>query len=286
MTIEPVVRPIACSTLAYAGLPLEAALAGIAEAGYRYVEIAAMPGYCDHLVMKGESEAQTAARVDAAVRQAGLKVISLSAHIDLIPAPPGHLPGFTSSEALEMLISRVRLAGTLGASVVNTQGANPTSAVEESLFLERLETVAIESQRARVTLALEVADGLTRSAASIQALMPRIKGAPVRINFDTGNLPFYSGLDPVREFAGVHQYVAHVHVKDHVGGIGDYNFPPIGKGNLDLNAFFTLVKLFDYRGPLSAEIEFEHPVDRPASTIITEAARASRLAMESYLAAT
>jgi L-ribulose-5-phosphate 3-epimerase len=145
--------------------------------------------------------------------------------------------------------------------------------------------VAAESQRAGVALALEVADGLTHSADSIRALMPRIRGAPVWINFDTGNLPFYSGLDPVREFEGVHQFVAHVHVKDHVGGVGDYNFPAIGEGNLDMAAFFALVKRLDYRGPLSAEIEFAHPVDRPPARDITEAARVSRLAMEAYLAA-
>lgn len=285
MALSDEALPLACSTLAYAGSPLETALQGIGEAGFRHVELAAMPGYCDHLVLPGESESETVARAERVLRDAGLNLISLSAHIDLVPAPPGHLPGFAAAEALQILLARVRLAGALGASVVNTQGANPSSPVDEEAFLSRLEIVAEVAQRCGVVLALEVADGLTASADSIQALMPKLRGAPVAINYDTGNLPFYSGLDPLREYGPVHEFVAHIHLKDHLGGVGDYNFPALGEGELDLAGFVALVKRLGYAGPLSAEIEFRHPTERPAAEVVTRAARTSLDAMRAYLAA-
>ena len=284
MAVDDEVLPLACSTLAYAGLPLSTALEGIASAGYRHVELAAMPGYCDHLIDPDESESQTVARVGDLLRRSGLNPISLSAHIDLVPAPPGHLPGFTAEESLAMLLSRVRIAGELGARVVNTQGAYPAGPEDEAAFLSRIAVVADEAERAGVLLALEVADGLTDRATSIRSLMPRLRGAPVWINYDTGNLPFYSGLDPVAEYEAVHEYVVHVHMKDHVGGIGEYDFPALGEGTLDLQGFVELAIRLGYRGPLSAEIEFQHPTDRPGFDEITRAARASREAMLRYVA--
>ena len=170
MAVDDEVNPLACSTLAYAGLSLEAALDGIAGAGYRHVEIAAMPGYCDHLVEPGETESETVRRVGDAVHRAGLHAISLSAHIDLVCAPPGHLPEYDARQAIEMLLARVRVAAALGATVVNTQGANPQGAADEDAFVTRIEVVAEEARRVGVVLALEVADGLTASAESIQSL--------------------------------------------------------------------------------------------------------------------
>jgi inosose dehydratase len=185
---------------------------------------------------------------------------------------------------MAMLLARVRIAAELGARVVNTQGANPASSADEDTFVTRIEAVAEEAQRVGVILALEVADGLTASATSIRALMPRLGGAPIQINYDTGNLPFYSGLDPVAEYEPIHQYVAHVHMKDHIGGVDDYDFPALGEGSLDLAGFVALAMRLGYRGPLSAEIEFQHPTDRPAIEEINAAARASFDAMQRYVA--
>jgi sugar phosphate isomerase/epimerase len=184
-----------------------------------------------------------------------------------------------------MLLARVRIAAALGARVVNTQGANPAGPGDEDAFLSRIAVVAEEAQRVGVLVALEVADGLTASSASIRSLMPRLRGAPVWINYDTGNLPFYSGLDPVSEYEPVHEYVVHVHMKDHRGGVGDYDFPAVGEGTLDLAGFVATAKRLGYRGTLSAEIEFKHPTYRPAFEEINRAARASLEAMQQYVAA-
>ena len=55
--VDDEIFPLACSTLAYAGLPLDTALEGISAApALRNVELAAMPGYCDHVVVPGQSE--------------------------------------------------------------------------------------------------------------------------------------------------------------------------------------------------------------------------------------
>jgi sugar phosphate isomerase/epimerase len=276
-------QPIACSTLAYAEHPPDVALASIAAAGYRYVEVAAMPGYCDHLVEPDEPEDRTIARARSLLDAYGLRLISLSAHIDLIPAPPGHLPAFSADQALNMLMSRVRIAGALGASVVNTQGVNPASPRDLDEFLARIAIVADEAVAAGVKLAIETADGLTASGASVHDLMTRLEGVPVHINYDTGNLPFYSGLDPVAEYPAMHDYVVHVHMKDHRGSPGDYDFPALGEGSLDLVGFARQLRQLGYDGPVSAEIEFQHPTARPPKAEIDRAVAVSRAWLEHHV---
>lgn len=275
--------PLACSTLAYAESPLERALSGIASAGFDHVEIAAMPGYCDHLIAPGEPEGDTVARVGRALERARLDAISLSAHIDLVPAPPGHLPGYPADDAIAMLERRVRTAAALGASVVNTQGALPDTDEAHRLFLERIKRIADVCDRSGVILALEVADGLTASGESVVALMTELEGAPVWINFDTGNLPFYSGLDPVDEVVPMGPFIRHVHLKDHRGPQGTYDFPAIGDGSLDLASVVRRLADAGYAGPLSAEIEFEHPVHRPLDDQVDVAVRRSLDAMRSLV---
>jgi L-ribulose-5-phosphate 3-epimerase len=276
------IGPLACSTLAFSGSNLETALGGIAEAGFKHVEIAAMPGYCDHLVRDGEPASQSVQRVRQALEMSGLAPISLSAHIDLVAAPPGHLPALGAA-AIDLLLERVRIAAELGAFIVNTQGANPSTDADEALFLARIERVAREAEAAGVAIALEVEDGLTASAESILRLMPRLAGAPIFINFDTGNPPFYSGLDPLTELEPIVRWVRHVHLKDHRGGIGSYDFPAIGEGQLELGSLVRELVRLGYVGPVSAEIEFQHPTARPPVSEIIRAVRLSRDRMESYV---
>ena len=233
----------------------------------------------------GEPEGATIDRVRPLLDFSGLRAISLSAHIDLVPAPPGHLPGYPADDAIEMLLARVRIAAGLGADYVCTQGAFPETDEQHRLFVERIRVIADACDQAGVVLALETADGLTATGASTSALMDELAGSPIFINYDTGNLPFYSGLDPVVELASYHQHVRHVHLKDHRGGKDAYDFPAIGDGELDLAAVFRALKGYGYDGPISAEIEFQHPVERPDLAVVDDAVRRSLEVMRRLAAA-
>ena len=75
------------------------------------------------------------------------------------------------------------------------------------------------------------------------------------INYDTGNLPFYSGLDPVAEYERVHEYVVHVHMKDTSGRRGDWAFGTLGTGHVDLPSIVRMLRERDFHGPYSLEVE-------------------------------
>jgi L-ribulose-5-phosphate 3-epimerase len=46
-----------------------------------------------------------------------------------------------------------------------------------------------------------------------------------------------------------------MHLKDDAGALGEWNFPALGDGNIDLDAILKALK--DFTGPISVEIEFD-----------------------------
>jgi L-ribulose-5-phosphate 3-epimerase len=274
---------IGCSTLAYAGQTLDVALDGIAGAGYDWVELATMPGFCDHLADGGSLP--SAAAIERRLRDRGLRACSLSAHLHLIPAEPGHLPSYGPERALEELRARIELAAALGAPVVNTSAGEPRSDGARALLVSQLLEAGAYARDAGVTLALETAGGTTANAAESARLLAPLEGLPIAINFDTGNLRFYSALDPVQELPAFAGRLAHVHLKDHIGGRGDYVFPALGEGEIDLGAIVGTLHDLDYTGPVTVEVEFSDPVQRPPVAEIDAAVRTSLAFLEEVVRA-
>ena len=112
-------------------------------------------------------------------------------------------------------------------------------------------------------LRLESHAGLTETARASLDLCRRMQSPALGINYDAANVRFYSGQDPVVDLesceADLADYLIHVHIKDHAGGRGDWNFPPLGEGNVDFDGLARSFRRLGYSGPYSLEIEFLGP---------------------------
>ena len=72
----------------------------------------------------------------------------------------------------------------------------------------------------------------------------------VRINFDTGNISFYTdGGDAVVELEKIAPYVACTHLKDHDGEFEAWHFRTLGEGIVDFTEVLRILKSVDYTGP-------------------------------------
>jgi sugar phosphate isomerase/epimerase len=78
----------------------------------------------------------------------------------------------------------------------------------------------------------------------------------VNVNYDTANVVFYGGCFPEEEVKTCADRVKFVHLKDKLGAQKDWNFPPIGSGELKLVEFIEYLKDYGYDGPYSIEIEY------------------------------
>jgi L-ribulose-5-phosphate 3-epimerase len=234
-------NPLAGHTNTYHTYGLEEALEGIAGAGYRYVELSAVPGWTEHVALNGKEELRR--RLD----DVGLAPVSLSAHSDL-----------TTREGLEHGVNAVRWAADFGIPIVNTAiGGHASQEEDETAFLGNVEELADAAEEAGVVVALEIHGDIMASGGRTLPLLERIGRESIKVNYDTANVEFYSGEKAVDDLPRIAPHLAHVHLKDTVGGKGVWNFPAIGSGTVDFERVLEILREAGYSGPFSVELEFQ-----------------------------
>src|SRR5215216_2471513 len=167
---------LAGHTGSYWTYTLDEALAGLAAAGYRAVELAAVPGATEHVDVHGDP-----ADVRARLEHHGLEAASISGHSDL-----------TTPEGLEHGLAVVRWAERFGLPIVNTAvgGHAPDVDESEAAFLANIGTLAGAAQAAGVTIALQTHGDLMASGERSLPLLDRIDHPAVKVNYDTANVEY------------------------------------------------------------------------------------------------
>jgi L-ribulose-5-phosphate 3-epimerase len=234
--------PLAGHTNSYHTYSFDDALAGIAGAGFKGVELSAVPGWTEHVDLDDDP---------AAVRDKldgyGLEAVSLSGHSDL-----------TTRDGLEHGVKAVRWAGRYGLPVVNTAVGGHQSADEnEAAFLANINELADAAEAAGVVVALEIHGDIMASSDVTLPLLEKIGRDSVKVNYDTANVEFYSGDTAIEDLPKITGELAHVHLKDTTGGKGNWNFPAIGDGTVDFGRVISILRDAGYSGPYSVEIEFQ-----------------------------
>jgi L-ribulose-5-phosphate 3-epimerase len=252
-------NPLAGHTNTYHTYGLDESLEGIAGAGYKHVELSAVPGWTEHLDLNESDELRR--KLDGY----GLTPVSLSAHSDL-----------TTREGLEHGVKAVRWAADYGIPIVNTAiGGHASQDEDERSFLQNIGELADAAEGAGVVVALEIHGDIMASGAKTLPLLERIGRDSIKVNYDTANVEFYSGERAVDDLERVAPYCAHVHLKDTTGGKGVWNFGTLGTGTVDFARVLEILEGAGYSGPYSVELEFQGE-PWPPLTEVNEAMRRSR----------
>jgi L-ribulose-5-phosphate 3-epimerase len=241
---------LAASTNTYHTLSLEEALAGIAAAGFKSVELTSVPGWTEHV--RRDATPEHIAHVKDLLRQHDLTPISLSGHSDLV-----------SDAGVAEFKKALNLCRQFGISYITTStgghAATSEGGIEEQRreFIKRIGPLADEAAAADITICLETHGGPLSTGASSAQLVQEIDKPNVGINYDAGNVIFYGNTRPETDITVAAPYVKHVHVKDKIGGAGVWNFPAVGTGEIDYAAIFSALDAVGFNGPCSIEIEFQ-----------------------------
>jgi sugar phosphate isomerase/epimerase len=235
--------PIGCSTNCYHGFDLDTALNGIARAGIRYVELTSVDGYTEHVMperMTGE-DTKTLLKKLQTLR---LTPMSMSGHSNL-----------ASREGVELLKKRIDFAKAIGIDIVNTGPGEVETEAGQKEFFNNIAKIAQYAAESAVTVALETHGELMGSGAACAEILRKINSPWVQMNYDTGNVIFYGGVNPEEDIKAALPHLAHVHLKDKRGGKKIWDFPPLGMGDVNFQGFFDTLLKARYSGPISIEIE-------------------------------
>jgi len=236
---------LGANTGSYYHHPVEQALEGIAAAGFRYVELAAIRGVVEHVPLyAGDNELKSIRDMS---RRIGLTPVSLSGHSDL-----------TQEAGIADARECMRICERLDIAILNTAvGGAFNEDEDESAFLANIQGLASEAQAMGITIALEIHGSLTGTGAKTRALVEKVKHPSVRINYDTANCEYFAGVRAEDDLPQALPFLAHCHLKDTAGGFRNWNFPALGEGTVDFAKLFGIFQRANYAGPFTVEIEFQ-----------------------------
>jgi len=135
---------LACSTNTYHNFSLEEALQGISSAGFHYVEIAAVPGWTQHITPDISPES-----LKKLLAQNNLELISISAHSN-----------FAQDEGKNYFIRCLDLAKKMGVNIVNTGlGESKDKETVERTYAN-VKSAANYAHELDITIAIETHGGI------------------------------------------------------------------------------------------------------------------------------
>lgn len=231
---------LGCNTVLFGGTDLATALEHIALAGYRYVELAAIKGMCEH-VSPGLDH--------AGVREARQMLVDHGLEATAMEL------GRPDPAQLKQLFG---LANDLGVPIVNI-GSGGTSGDEESVksAITQIGELARLAGQHGVRLAVKphVGQAIYNSATALR-LMDEVREPALGLNFDPSHL-FRANENPeeVAGAWGAHIATSHFrdcHSREQQVGPPETQIP--GRGIVDLPATLRTLHSAGYAGPLNLEV--------------------------------
>lgn len=234
------------STIVFAPHPIDAALEGLAEAGYRNVEIGAVKGWFEHIDPDTVTEAEIQ-RIGRKLADLGLNPVSLSGHTQL-----------QTQEGKDRFKRAMDIAKGLGMPIVNTFTGDAKTDEEREAYFANVQELCDYATQLGLTIGMETDSNMLPTAKIGVEILERI-GRPevLGFNYDPGNVIYYTGADPYEDIMYALPRMVHFHLKDKIGGQGVFNFPPTGEGDIDLARLLRILEEAGYTGPISAEVEFD-----------------------------
>ena len=247
---------LAALTIPYArdGLSRRRAYAGIARAGFTHVGL-----YDRHDEGPVWPEGADAAAARAAVQPA------LDAGLQIDHKSHG---GVTSDPGEpEQFLKAIELAAEAGVPALVCWGPyeygpdgfpdhpkrGPAWQAEVNGFHAAFEPGVRAAEDAGVLLLPKPHTGVGKHGAALRELHDRFQSPAVGVCYDTGNVHYYEGLDPVEDIEPVTALCRQLIMKDHIGPRGAPVFVTPGDGDIDHQAVLTKLAAAGFNGTLTNE---------------------------------
>ena len=239
-------RIIAVNSNCYHGFSIEEAIAGIRAAGFHYIELTATKGWTEHVFPSMSFEYLCS--VKDRLNEADLVPFAMSGHCNLM-----------DRERIGDFLANIRLAAFFDCDyIVSSIGEahlKDNAVASNQEVAEHIRELVPYLEENDLTLVLE--NHGDHSTGKIIKEIVNLVGSPrVRINYDTANVIFYAGVNPLEDIPTCVDKIGFLHIKDKIGGLKEWNFPALGQGHVDFPGIFKLLEDAKNDSPMSIEIEF------------------------------
>ena len=241
---------LGANSVLFGGYDMETAFKYIALSGYDGIELSAIDGMSEHLVLGRWRE--LAPEIKRLSRDYGLELLAME----------------QPSQDPDRMETAFQAAVEIGIPIVNC-GPGGKSDDEES-FKERADSLAGLARLAEkygITLCVKAHVGAAiYNTPTTLRLMEHVDSPAFGIDMDPSHI-YRSGENPVEAIAAVISRVKHVHIRDCKGRQQNPGKPEMqasGRGDIDLVGYIRVLHEHGYSGPLDLEIigAKDYPVDQ------------------------
>ena len=239
---------IAIKTNCYKGFNLDQTIAGIKNAGFKYVEISASPNNSSGISRFAPFN-ELCDMKDKFISN-GLIPIALGGHTNIMDEDL--TAGFIHNLKLCKFFDCKYFVTSVGDQHTKEEIATDEIVVEHiNKFIPYLEEYDIN-------LVIEL-HGNHCTAKMLNNIVRTCNSERIRINYDTGNAIYNGGLNNdeiLKDLESNIDLVNYFHIKDKLGEKNEWNFPALGQGYAPLNKVFSIIKKHNKNSLICAEIEF------------------------------
>jgi sugar phosphate isomerase/epimerase len=243
---------LGANSVLFGGYDMETAFRHLAMAGYDGIELSAIDGMSEHLVLDRWRE--VAPEIKRLVSETGLKLLAMEQ---------------PSQDAAKMELA-FQAAAELGVPIINC-GPGGKSDDEASLkqSIDSLGALANRAEHYGVTLCVKahVGASIYNTPTTLRA-MEAISSPAFGIDMDPSHI-WRAGANPVEAIGAVISRVRHVHIRDCKGrqqSPGKPEDQANGRGDIDLVGYIRVLQENGYAGPVDLEVigAKEYPLVRCA----------------------
>ena len=231
---------LGANSVLFGAFDMEAAFKYTAMAGYDGIELSAIDGMSEHLVIARWRE--IAPQVKQLSKDYGLELLAME--------QPSQDPA--------IMEQAFQAAAEIGIPIINCgPGGKTGDAASLQQSIDSLGKLAVMAGRYGVTLCVKahVGAAIYNTATTLQ-VMKAITSKAFGIDMDPSHI-YRAGENPVEAIAAVVTRVKHVHIRDCKGrqqGPGDPHMQANGRGDIDLLGYVRVLHEHGYSGPLDLEI--------------------------------
>jgi sugar phosphate isomerase/epimerase len=231
---------LGANSVLFGGYDMEAAFKYIAMAGYDGIELSAIDGMSEHLVLSRWQE--VAPEIKRLAQEYGLETLAME--------QPSQDPAIMETAC--------QAAVEIGIPIINC-GPGGTSGDEDSLqaSIDSLGKLADMAGKYGVTLCVKAHVGAAiYNTPTTLRVMEAISSPAFGIDMDPSHI-YRANENPVDAIAAVISRVKHVHIRDCKGRQQSPGVPEMqanGRGDIDLIGYVRVLHENGYNGPLDLEI--------------------------------
>lgn len=242
------------NTNTYHGYSLDEAIEEISKLGFKEVELTATIGWTEHVYPTFEFKELL--RLKNKLKDYQLEVVGMSGHSNLMDSD--RLNDFKNNIHLAKFFNAKYIVSSIGEAHIEDKEHKT-----EDELVENIKSLVPTLEETGLMLVLEVHGDDHGTGQIIQQIVEKVDSDKVKIAYDTANAIFYGDVDIFEDIENTIDDIAYIHLKDKSGEKREWNFPAIGKGDIDFERLFKLLDKYNKHLPISIEIEFtsEGPKD-------------------------